>query len=143
MMKRTITRGEFLRTTALGGLAWAAGSATAQQASAEGNPPNLVVILSDDHCFRAVGYNNPVVRTPNLDRLGHEGVIFDRAYIATPICAASRASLLTGLFPQQHGTIALDGSGFRENVVEQRRMPTVALSINKAVRRKGRPRQRA
>ena len=127
MARYEVTRCDFLRAAALGGLAMA--SAAGQTPPKQ---PNIVVVLSDDHAFRAVGYDNPAVKTPHLDRLAREGMVFDRAYIATPICASSRASLLTGLFPQQHGTIALDASGFRENVVARKRIPTVAQLLARA-----------
>lgn len=123
-----LTRKQFL---ALGGMALAS-SAVAQKPRRAQRRPNFLVILSDDHSFRAIGYNNPVVKTPNMDRLAREGIIFDRAYIATPICAASRASLLTGLFPQQHGSVGLDGSGFHRNVVEERNYPTLAHVLGEA-----------
>ncbi len=64
--------------------------------------PNIIVILADDHCFRSVGYDNPEVKTPRLDALAASGIKFERAYVASPICAASRASMMTGRFPQQH-----------------------------------------
>lgn len=64
--------------------------------------PNLVVIFTDDQVHNAIGYDNPEIHTPELDALARDGIIFERAYIATPICAASRASMMTGLFPQQH-----------------------------------------
>ncbi|HNR30754.1 MAG TPA: sulfatase-like hydrolase/transferase [Candidatus Hydrogenedentes bacterium] len=131
-MKDRITRGDFLRTAVVGGVALATPRAVGREASGKARRPHVVVVLSDDHCYRAVGYNNDAVKTPNLDRLGREGIVFDRAYVATPICAASRASLLTGLFPQQHGAIALDGSGFQENVVAQGRLLAVAQLLARA-----------
>jgi arylsulfatase A-like enzyme len=74
--------------------------------------PNLIVILTDDQSCRAVGYENPEVRTPRIDALARGGTILTRAFAASPICAASRASLMTGLFPQQHGLIALQTAAF-------------------------------
>jgi arylsulfatase A-like enzyme len=65
--------------------------------------PNFVVIFTDDQTYRAIGYNNPVVKTPNLDRLAMEGLRLNRAFVASPICVASRASIYTGMYPQQHG----------------------------------------
>ena len=53
--------------------------------------PNIVVIFTDDQTYRAIGYNNPAVKTPALDRLARGGTIFSHAYVASPICAASRA----------------------------------------------------
>ncbi len=88
--------------------------------------PNFVVILADDHAYRAIGYNNPGVITPNIDKLAASGVIFERAYAATPICAASRASLLTGLYPQTNGSVALDHEAFIQSVVNERSIKTVA-----------------
>jgi arylsulfatase A-like enzyme len=75
--------------------------------------PNLVVIFTDDQVHNAIGYDNPEVHTPQLDALAAQGMIFEKAYVATPICAASRASKMTGLFPQQHGVIALDKRAFQ------------------------------
>src|SRR5688500_8852997 len=89
-------------------IAWALVS-SAMAAAAR---PNIIFILTDDQTYRAIGYNNPVVRTPALDALATGGVILDHAYVATPICAASRASILTGLFPQQHGAVGLNSAAF-------------------------------
>ena len=74
--------------------------------------PNIVVVFTDDQTFGAIGYNNSDVHTPNLDRLAREGLIFENAFVASPICAASRASMMTGLFPQQHKVIALARENF-------------------------------
>lgn len=76
--------------------------------------PNFLVIFTDDQTYRAIGYNNPDVKTPNLDKLAAEGLIFNKAYVASPICAASRASMMSGVFPQQHSVIALDKRGFEK-----------------------------
>ena len=74
--------------------------------------PNIVVVFTDDQTFGAIGYENSVVSTPNLNRLAREGLIFDRTYVASPICAASRASMMTGLYPQQHKVVALAHQNF-------------------------------
>jgi arylsulfatase A-like enzyme len=91
-----------------------------------------VVVLADDHANRALGYNNPVVKTPNIDRIAREGTILDRCYIASPICVASRASMMSGLFPQQHGAVGLDASGFQRCVVEEKRYKTFAHVLAEA-----------
>ena len=44
--------------------------------------PNFVVIFTDDQTYRAIGYNNPVVKTPNMDKLAAEGFRFDRFFVA-------------------------------------------------------------
>ncbi len=65
---------------------------------------NVVVILTDDQGVWAAGcYGNPEIRTPNLDRLAATGTQFDNFFVATPVCSPSRATLLTGQVPSQHG----------------------------------------
>lgn len=67
-------------------------------------PPNIIYLLSDQHRHDALGCaGNPVVQTPNLDRMASEGVRFTRTYCQSPICQPSRASVLTGLYAHQHG----------------------------------------
>lgn len=78
-------------------------TASAQQAGA-GARPNIVVFLADDMGYKDFGSaGDPDARTPNLDRLAAEGMRFDRAFVASPSCAPSRASLLTGYMPSRHG----------------------------------------
>lgn len=69
--------------------------------------PNLLLITSDQHHWMAMGYNNPEIKTPNLDRLAARGMIFDRAYCPNPTCTPTRASILTGQYPSQHGAYSL------------------------------------
>ncbi len=67
-------------------------------------PLNIVVILADNQSASAIGvYGNRDVETPHIDRLAHEGVRFERAYAASGMCSPTRATLLTGLMPSQHG----------------------------------------
>jgi arylsulfatase A-like enzyme len=69
-----------------------------------GRPPNIVFLLSDNHRADALACaGHPFVRTPNLDRLAHEGVRFANAFCTTPLCRPARASFLTGLYAWQHG----------------------------------------
>jgi len=66
--------------------------------------PNIIFILTDDHRMDALGYaGNPIIKTPTLDKLAREGVYFRNAMVTTPISAASRASILTGLYERTHG----------------------------------------
>ncbi len=69
--------------------------------------PNILLITSDQHHANAVGHNNPEVKTPNLDRLARDGMIFDRAYCPNPTCTPTRASIITGTYPSQHGAYSL------------------------------------
>ena len=62
--------------------------------------PNILFLMSDQHTQKVAGcYGDPLVRTPNLDRLAARGVVFDNAYCPSPICTPSRMSLLTGRWP--------------------------------------------
>ena len=66
--------------------------------------PNIIFILTDDQRWDALGYaGNDIILTPEMDRLAKEGVYFKNAFVTTPICAASRASILTGLYERTHG----------------------------------------
>ena len=66
--------------------------------------PNVIVIVTDDQGYRDVGFNgSPDIPTPNIDRIAHEGVRFTRGYVAFPVCAPSRAGLLTGRYPARFG----------------------------------------
>lgn len=101
----------------------------AQQSSEK---PNFVVIVTDDQAYRAIGYNNPDVLTPHLDALASKGLVFDFAFTASPVCVASRASMLTGLYPQTNGTVALDSKSFVQNVVVEKKFETLAQLLRKA-----------
>ncbi|MFC1851850.1 sulfatase [candidate division CSSED10-310 bacterium] len=66
--------------------------------------PNFIIFLGDDHSVFDVGcYGNKIVRTPNINRLAAEGMRFERAYTTTAMCAPSRSSLFTGLYPHRSG----------------------------------------
>ncbi|AWB65222.1 sulfatase [Saccharobesus litoralis] len=66
--------------------------------------PNIIVILTDDHGYADVGFNNsPDLKTPNLDQLAYGGTIFTSAYVAHPFCGPSRAALMTGRYPHEYG----------------------------------------
>jgi alpha-L-rhamnosidase len=65
--------------------------------------PNIVFILTDDQKADALGFlGNKYVSTPNIDLLAKKGVYFKNAFATTPICAASRASILTGTYERTH-----------------------------------------
>ncbi len=66
--------------------------------------PNVVLILTDNHGAWTLGcYGNPDIRTPHIDRLAAEGTLFTRCYSSNAVCSPTRATLLTGLMPSQHG----------------------------------------
>ena len=66
--------------------------------------PNILFIVADDLTAEALGtYGNEVCQTPNIDQLAREGVQFNRAYCQYPVCGASRASFMSGLYPETTG----------------------------------------
>lgn len=68
--------------------------------------PNILFIMTDQHRADCLGCSgNPVIRTPNIDRIAKEGVRFSHAYSSTPTCTPARAAILTGLSPWHHGMI--------------------------------------
>ena len=65
--------------------------------------PNIIFFLSDDHRWDRLGSaGHPFLKTPTLDRLAKEGVRFSNMFVTTSICAASRATILTGLYERTH-----------------------------------------
>jgi len=77
-------------------------------ASGATRPPNVLLLMGDDHADYVYGaYGNPKARTPNLDRLAQSGVRFARAFANCPMCTPSRQSLLTGRFPHSVGVTQL------------------------------------
>lgn len=99
-----LTRKRFLRMAAAApAIAAAPGRA---QSSDSREKPNILIIMTDQHrrdYMTAAG--NPIVPTPNIDRIASRGVRFTNAYCQYPVCAASRMSMLTGLYAHSTGTI--------------------------------------
>lgn len=72
---------------------------------AQQQQPNILLIMSDDLNTRIGPYMGIDEHTPNLDRLAKQGVRFERAYCQYPICGPSRASLMSGLYPETNGVL--------------------------------------
>ena len=104
-------RREFLKTIGLGaiplgGLTMTGCASGTQRLS--GNTqvqkrPNIIFLMSDDQRWDLMGcMGNPIIKTPNMDRLAAEGVLFENAFLTTSICMASRASVMLGQFESRH-----------------------------------------
>ena len=66
--------------------------------------PNIIYIMSDDHAQRAISaYSGDLIKTPNIDRIADEGMIFRNSFVTNSICAPSRATMLTGKYSSQNG----------------------------------------
>jgi arylsulfatase A-like enzyme len=66
-------------------------------------PVNVVLIIGDDQGWQDFGFmGHPTIRTPNLDRLAAQSLVFTRGYVPSSLCRPSLATLATGLYPHQH-----------------------------------------
>jgi arylsulfatase A-like enzyme len=73
--------------------------------------PNILLIHADQHRADCLGVNgHPFLQTPNLDGLAQEGVNFTHAFCPIPLCTPARTSLLTGVWPAQHGALMNPGT---------------------------------
>ena len=75
----------------------------AATAYAQSPPPNIVLIISDDHGWRDYGFmGHPQIQTPRLDKLAAQSLVFRRGYVPTALCSPSLASIITGRYPHEH-----------------------------------------
>lgn len=71
--------------------------------SAQRTPPNIVMIISDDHGWQDYGFmGHARIKTPHLDWLASQSLLFTRGYVPTALCSPSLASIITGRYPHQH-----------------------------------------
>lgn len=100
-MKAGATRREWISDTVAGVAAPYIGKTMAETLR-----PNILFLMTDQHRADCVGaYGNALIRTPNIDRIAREGVLFRNAYTSTPTCTPARSALLTGLSPWHHGML--------------------------------------
>ncbi len=92
--------------TAIASVSWFAGRARGGESA---SPPNVVLMIADDMAYGDYGFmGHPRIRTPRLDRLSRESLSFRRGYATSSLCSPSLASILTGLYPHQHGITSND-----------------------------------
>jgi arylsulfatase A-like enzyme len=101
------SRRDFLKTFGIGlalGLCNLPGCT--KKLSQQATRPNVLLIMSDNHSAWQLGcYGNPDIYSPNIDKLAKDGMRFTRAMSCNPVCSPTRASILTGLIPSQHGVL--------------------------------------
>lgn len=97
-----------------------------QSLAAEEKRPNVLFLLTDDQRWDALGLaGSRHLKTPNMDRLGKEGVYFRNAFCTTSLCSPSRASILSGLYAHAHGVT----NNFTEYPVGLQSFPQVLQSL--------------
>jgi len=90
-------------------LATARSFAGAAAAAPPSRRPNVVLVISDDQHWRDYGFmGHPHLRTPNLDRLARESLVFRRGYVPSSLCCPSLASLVSGRYPHEHRIVGND-----------------------------------
>ncbi len=105
-MKHTLTKLTALLLAAAGVLA------AAQAESQTPSKSNIVVILSDDQAWTDYGFmGHEEIKTPHLDKLAARSLVMPNGYVAAPLCRPSLASMVTGLYPFQHGVTGNDVDG--------------------------------
>ena len=73
--------------------------------------PNVIVFLTDDQGYGDLSiFGNPDLQTPNIDRIGHEGICLLQHYSGSPICAPARASFLTGRYNHRVGALSVESN---------------------------------
>ena len=91
------------RRTFLGATGSAVYGRTEALGQAGSRPPNIVFLMTDNHRWNLLGCaGNDIIQTPNIDRLAERGVQFSNTFCTTSICAATRASILTGEYRREH-----------------------------------------
>lgn len=105
-------------------------------AEEKADKPNIVLIVSDDQGYGDYGFmQHPVIQTPNLDRLADQSLLFTRGYVTTALCSPSLATMLTGMYPHQHGYTGNDPirGGNRADWVEHfRKLPQLPALLGEA-----------
>ncbi|MBM81542.1 MAG: sulfatase [Planctomycetaceae bacterium] len=97
-------------------------------------PPNILLIVSEDNGPEIGCYGDPYVKTPVLDKLAEDGVRFHHAFVPQAGCSQSRAALFTGLYPHQNGQIGLATWKFR---MYREDTPNLVRSLKRAGYRTG------
>jgi len=81
-------------------------------------PLNVIFILCDDHRYDFMGFTGkvPWLKTPNMDKMAHDGVWIKNATVTTSLCSPSRASILTGMYAHKH-TVVDNNSPMPPNLI--------------------------
>ena len=115
-MKSKMDRREFVKFVGLGASALTIPEYLLADTPAD-ERPNIVFILTDDHRYDLLGCaEHPWVKTPNIDGLAREGVLFNNAFVTTSLCSPARASFLTGCYAHTHEVFRNDGKDPKSSI---------------------------
>ncbi|MFC1736129.1 sulfatase-like hydrolase/transferase, partial [Candidatus Hydrogenedentota bacterium] len=103
---KEITRRNFLRTVGVGAAAATVPGCFSAPKETPVQQPNVLFIAIDDISTNISAFENPGVKTPNLEALAKRGMAFDRAYCQFPLCSPSRTSVITGIRPATSGVLS-------------------------------------
>jgi len=104
-MAQPISRRQFLGAAA-GAATAMAGAVQCAAAEKRKDGLNVLFMMTDEQHYRSLSSTgNPYIQTPNMDRIGKEGVLFRHATCVTPYCSPSRASIISGVYPHKHGIL--------------------------------------
>jgi len=96
-------------------------------------PPNIIFVLTDDQRYDALGcMGNSIIKTPHIDGLAKNGVLFTNMFCTTSICAVSRANFITGQYARRHGI-----HGFRKGLTPEQFAETFPALLKKRGYRTG------
>jgi arylsulfatase A-like enzyme len=128
------SRRDFLKTAAMTGIATTISGCVSAWHKSDAGKPNIIYILADDLGYGDLGcFGQKDIRTPNLDRMAHEGMRFTQHYSGSTVCAPSRSCLLTGLHTG-HTSIRGNKEYYPEG---QHPLPAEAVTIAEVLKRAG------
>lgn len=111
------------RCTAVAAVVWTALAMPMMAGVAPPERPNIVWLISDDQRWDDYSFmGHPWIQTPNLDRLASQSLVFERGYVPTSLCRPSLASMITGLYPHQHGVTGNDPAENRRDPAARQRI---------------------
>ena len=123
----------FLKTLAVGGLSLTALDQLPAAALGNEKRPNIIFMLTDDLGFGDVGcYGCKDIKTPNIDKLAKEGVMFTDAYAAAPVCSPTRVAFVSGRYQQRCGHSYEDYIGAGSPGLDPKEHRTIAMYLKEA-----------
>jgi len=98
----------------------AGGPSSTRSSASSATRPNIVFIMSDDHAAHAISaYGSRLIRTPHIDRLAREGMLFENCFVTNSICTPSRAAILTGKYAHLNGVPVFNHIDNRQPMVQK------------------------